>query len=55
MCSRHSISDRLRTSSWFQPDPVKFILSASTHTCTFKDVALKELKNGCKVKLKICD
>ena len=26
MCTRHSISDRLSTYSWFQPGSVKFIL-----------------------------
>ena len=36
MCTRHSISERLRTYSWFQPGSVKFILFCKYSCIPFK-------------------
>ena len=36
MCTRHSISERLRTYSWFQPGSVKFILFCKYSCIRFK-------------------
>ena len=50
MCTRHLISERLSTYSWFQPGSVKFIL-----LCKYSCIPLKALSNIVEDRFKLVE